>query len=281
MDFVLSEDNIKKIYFISGLPRSGNTLLSSILSQNPNIGSTGQSCIPDIFYSINQVEKNSARFLSWNDNNSLNNIYKNIFSNYYSNWKQDYIIERSDWIIPNNYEILKNHCPNEIKIVILVRDVLEIIRSFVKLGRSHPRLFLNQDAGVMFNIDFKDVNDEQRIQTLMHEDGYVWTILKSIERIIRHKFPNVLFVEYDDLVSNTEKTIEQIYKFYNIPLFQHTYTNLKQLSVNSVKYDDYVYGGPLHEIHTEGIKKNHNPVVLPEHVVKKYSNLEIWRNNIP
>ncbi len=276
---VLSEVFIKKIYFISGLPRSGNTLLSSILAQNPNIGATGQSCLPDIFYSINQVEKESARFLSWSDCSSLDNIYKNIFNNYYSSWKQDYIIERSDWIIPSNYEILKKYCPNEIKIVILVRDILDIIKSFVNLGRQYPRFFLNQDAGKYFNIDFNLVNDQQRIDTLMHEEGYVMTILKSIERIIKHKFPNILFIQYDRLINNPINTIYQIYSFYNIPFFQHSFNNLKQLNGNNVNYNDYVYGGPLHEIATSKVERINNPVVLPQHIIEKYSNLETWKEN--
>ncbi len=278
MVFVLSEVYIKKIYFISGLPRSGNTLLSSILAQNPSIGATGQSCLPDIFYSINKVEKDSARFLSWGDHNSLNNIYKNIFNNYYSNWKQDYIIERSDWIIPNNYETLKTYCPNEIKIVILVRDILDIIKSFVNLGRQYPRFFLNQDAGLYFNIDFNLVNDHQRIETLMHKDGYVQTIWNSINRIVKHKFNNVLFIEYNDLVNDPSSTLKQIYSFYDIPHFEHSFVNLKQLDVNNVKYDDHVYGGPLHEIATDKISMIENPVMLPQEVIEKYSNLEVWRN---
>tara|TARA_B100001094_G_C18131979_1_gene772800 strand:- start:403 stop:528 length:126 start_codon:yes stop_codon:yes gene_type:complete len=41
---------MKKIFFISGLPRSGNTLLSSLLNQNPDITVSGQSIIPEIFF---------------------------------------------------------------------------------------------------------------------------------------------------------------------------------------------------------------------------------------
>jgi len=129
---------MKKIYFISGFPRAGNTLLSSILSQNPLIGATGQSFLPDIFYAIKNAQMNSPRYNSWRDNSSLENIFHNIFHNYYQNWDKDYIIERADWMTPYNINVLQQYCPNEIKIVLLVRDVLDVIKSFIKVSLLHP-----------------------------------------------------------------------------------------------------------------------------------------------
>ena len=41
---------MKNIFFLSGLPRAGNTLLSSILNQNKNIACTANSILPNILY---------------------------------------------------------------------------------------------------------------------------------------------------------------------------------------------------------------------------------------
>ena len=49
---------MKKVYFISGFPRAGNTLLSSILNQNPNISATGKSFLPDMFYILKDFQNN-------------------------------------------------------------------------------------------------------------------------------------------------------------------------------------------------------------------------------
>ena len=40
---------MKKIFFLVGMPRAGNTLLSSILNQNPDIAVTPNTS-PSIFY---------------------------------------------------------------------------------------------------------------------------------------------------------------------------------------------------------------------------------------
>ena len=43
---------MKEIFFLEGLPRAGNTLLGSILNQNPDIAVTANSITPDILYNI-------------------------------------------------------------------------------------------------------------------------------------------------------------------------------------------------------------------------------------
>jgi hypothetical protein len=57
---------VKQYFFISGLPRSGNTLLASILNENENILATGQSIFPSIFYDLQYLGikyKNILKFL--------------------------------------------------------------------------------------------------------------------------------------------------------------------------------------------------------------------------
>jgi len=46
--------NMRKIFFLVGLPRAGNTLLGSILNQNPDIAVTANSITPDILYALYQ-----------------------------------------------------------------------------------------------------------------------------------------------------------------------------------------------------------------------------------
>ena len=55
---------MKTIYFLCGLPRCGNTLLSSILNQNPNVTATQKSIVTDVI--------NTDVFAPWVNN--LKNI---------------------------------------------------------------------------------------------------------------------------------------------------------------------------------------------------------------
>ena len=86
----------KKIYTLAGFTRSGNTLLSCILNQNPFVQATGHSFIPDIFYALSKVKK-SPIYLNFPDSKSYNNVMKNIISNYYKDWNADYIKRGLDY----------------------------------------------------------------------------------------------------------------------------------------------------------------------------------------
>ena len=138
----------KKIYTLSGFPRSGNTLLASILNQNPLVQTTGHSIIPEMLYVLENVKK-SPVYLTFPDSKSYNNVMKNIISNYYKDWKADYIIERGDWFTPFNFNMFKKYAPNEIKTVILVRNIIDIIKSYLKLCENNPLFYIN----IQYNSD--------------------------------------------------------------------------------------------------------------------------------
>ena len=89
----------KKIYFISGFPRAGNTVLASILNQNKKIKTTAHSLLPDIIYTLDKL-KEKPIYKNFPDEKSFNNLIENTFNNYYKDWDCEYVIERGDWITP-------------------------------------------------------------------------------------------------------------------------------------------------------------------------------------
>ena len=57
---------------------------------------------------------------------------------------------------------------------------------------------------------------------LMKDDGAIAIELKAIQNSFNYK-DLCCYVKYDDLVSNTEQCINDVYKFLNIPSFQHKF----------------------------------------------------------
>ena len=94
----------KKYYFLSGLPRAGNTLLGSILNQNKSISMTANSTVCEMLYRIESIKYQIPAFVNFPDSKSFDNVSKNILKNYYSEWKSRYIIDRSCWGTPENLE---------------------------------------------------------------------------------------------------------------------------------------------------------------------------------
>jgi len=83
----------KKLFFLVGLPRSGNTLFTSIINQNPEIAATPNSITLEIMKDLFLL-KNTDVFLNYPDHRSLDNVLDSVYGNYYKDWPQRISIDR-------------------------------------------------------------------------------------------------------------------------------------------------------------------------------------------
>jgi|TARA_R110001606_G_scaffold273333_1_gene421833 hypothetical protein len=271
---------MKKIYFISGFPRAGNTVLASILNQNPKIKTTALSILPEVILQLDNIKKTHL-YKNFPDEKSFDNLIENTFTNYYDQWDAEYIIERGEWITPYNLHLLQKYFKNnEIKIVILVRDILDILASILEVCKNNPEFYINKEyedsdkSTVIFG------PEEEKAEIIMHKNSYVYSILYSINHLLKEDiFKNYIFVEYDDLVSKPEDTLKNIYSFLDIKHFKHDFDNIKLFKANGVEYDDTIFGGDMHTITTGKIKKHTSNPIVSQRVINKYSGLEMWRKS--
>ena len=156
---------MKEYYFLTGLPRTGNTLLGSLINQNPKISLTANTLVTDIIYQL-YLLKDYNIYKNFPDEQSLNTVIKNIFNNYYKNWKAKFIIDRGFWGTPTNLELLKSIIKKP-KFIILYRPVLECLASFIKIE--------------------KPINVEARCHDLMEINGLIGKSLWSVKNVIKEK----------------------------------------------------------------------------------------------
>lgn len=247
----------KKIYYLAGLPRAGNTLLSSILNQNPKVKVSPNSLLGSITYSIFLLKQNSI-FENFPDHKTVDNLIKKIFEHYYDNTEAEIIFERSCWGTVPNLKLLKNYFEPNPKFLLLNRPIVEIVASFIKV----------QKRGDAENV----------VKTLMNEkNGKLIQDIRSARNIVKTK-QNYLMIEYDDLVNKTKESIDKIYKHFDLPKFEHNFSNLKQYSFNNTQYNDDVLDFDLHTIRTDKIKKQEYKVsdYLNEELITKLKGYNIY-----
>ena len=93
-----------------GAPRSGNTVISSVLNQNSKICLTAQSPLCSTLYELERLKSRGdvGNIIgNFPDYKSYNNIIKNLFDNYYSDWEQEIIFDRCPWGNPSHLKLLK------------------------------------------------------------------------------------------------------------------------------------------------------------------------------
>jgi sulfotransferase len=263
----------KKYYFLSGLPRSGSTLLSSILNQNPKIYSGPGSPVVDLMFGAETFLRKCEQLRAYPNDNFIQTHISSIIKDFYKDIEKEVIIDKSRaW--PNNINLIQKYITDDVKIICTVRDIKEILTSFIKINKEGLS-FIDQNLIT----EKKDLTTENRCDHLMSDDGVVSNSLGSIYKCFERKEEkNLLFVEYNDLIENSEKTFEKIYNFLNMDYFNHNFENILQ----KFNINDDVYGlKNMHDVYKK-IKKsttaNEVENILTERVIQKCKGLEFWRN---
>ena len=97
---------MKKYFFLGGLPRSGNTLLSTILNQNPDLKVSSNSFLTEHIFDTYHLRL-TEKYQNFPDIRSLDSLVASCFDAYYQNWDAKYIIDRGPWGTPFNIQLLE------------------------------------------------------------------------------------------------------------------------------------------------------------------------------
>ena len=131
----------RKLFFLVALPRSGNTLFTSIINQNSEIACTANSVTLEIMKNIFLI-KMTDTFQNFPDHRSLDNVLDNVYDLYYKDWPQKIIIDRGPVMTsgnPGNFELMQKHFKHGFKCIILLRDLMDVFASYMQWYTENPR----------------------------------------------------------------------------------------------------------------------------------------------
>ena len=261
-----------KYYFLSGIPRAGNTILSSILNQNKDIGVSANSIVAETLYKLDEWKKSDVAFNNFPDEKSYECMMASILPSYYSQWNQTYIIDRGTWGTPDNFSLLQRFCPNSIKIVCLVRDIEDVFRSWIDWSNRNPDNYINRITN--------NGSIEEKFDYLFHPHNQIVKSILSVYTLMQRdpNGENHIIVDYDDIINDPKKEIDKIYQFLDIPSYTHNFKKIKQFKINNVNYDDSSLGRDLHTLHSNSISKRSYHIDVPQHLINKCKDLNVWSN---
>ena len=252
----------KQLFFLVAQPRSGNTLFTSIINQNPEIACTPNSITLEIMKDLFLLKETDV-FQNYPDHKSLDNVLDVVYDNYYKDWPQPIIIDRGPVMTEGNLYLMQKHFKRSFKCIILLRDTMDVLASYMKWYTENPDAFVNKLANT----------DEEKLSIVMNKEGAVAKDLEAIKNSYNYK-DMCHYVKYDDLVSQPEQEIRKVYQFMNLPYFNHRFQDLQQVEVNGMKYDDTVLGKNMHNIRST-VEKVPNPYIdkIPERIRQKYEHI--------
>ena len=260
-------------YFMAGLPRAGSTLLKSIIDQNPNIHTQPVTPIMELMYHNELYFTTSEQYIGYPNPEGAFNLVNSLIENYYFKVEKPIIIDHNRaW--SNNIERIKTYINPNPKIICPVRDITEILTSFITMihRNSDEISFIDEE---LIKGGFT-VDDDNRCQYLMSDEGIVEQALwAQSQAFIRNETKYLLMVEYDDIVNTPQETMDRIYNFLEIDGYKHDFNHVKNNHRESEKQWKLK---DMHHVRNKVQKISKKPEdVLSPFILNKYSKLEYWK----
>lgn len=262
----------KNYHFISGMPRSGSTLLCCILNQNPRFHASNTSGILDIIFSVRNQWGNTVEFQANKNEEAKRRVLFGILESFYSNIDKPVIFDKSRGWLPY-IEMAEILLGREIKILVPVRDMRDILASFEKLYRNTiPTHQVDNERENYF--DWQTVDG--RCKILTNKDQPVGLAYNRIKDALQRGFDNrMMFVHYEHLTVSPKRAMQSVYEFLDEDYYEHDFDNVEQTVTEIDKV--YGFGDGLHSIRQQ-VKPQQSQwlEILGMQVASKYQGTELW-----
>lgn len=255
-----------KFHFISGLPRSGSTMLAAILRQNPRFHAGMTSPVGSLFSGLIEAmsaDKEGSDFIT-DDQRKL--ILRGVFENYYAPFDQEVIVDTNRlWC--SCLHTLLSIFPDS-KVVACVRNPAWIMDSVERLVRKNQ-----YQNSRMFNNHNERMTVYSRCDALAQPGRFVGFPYYALKQAyFSAEAEHMLLVDYDLLCSEPKQTLKLIYGFLGEEFFKHDFENL-EYSADS--FDQRLGMKGLHEV-KRSVSLRHRDTILPPDLFQRFAGQEFW-----
>jgi len=255
------------IHFISGLPRSGSTLLSAILRQNPRFHAMMTSPVGGIYITMLEAvsRKNEAAvFISPQQKRDL---LAGVFRNYYQTIDREVAFD-TNRIWCSKMPALSQLFPSA-KLICCVRHVPWIMDSVERLVRRNAfdlsGMFGYEGGGTVYT----------RVNRLAGGDGMVGYALDCLREAFYGGWADrMILLTYEALTRDPAGAMAALYAFIGEPPFAHDFANVEY------RADDFdaALGSPgLHTVRRE-VAFEERQTILPPDLFRRFENDAFWMN---
>jgi sulfotransferase len=254
------------LHFISGLPRSGSTLLSAILRQNPRFSAAMTSPVAALVGTLHP-KMSGGEFDVFFDNAKRAAILRGIFESYYPGTLENNVVFDTNRSWTGRAALLTELYP-QARIICCVREIGWIIDSIERMLTKNPvqlsRMFNFQPGASVY----------ARMENLMNSDtgliGLSWANLR--EAWFGESAGRLIFVPYDHLVKAPKRTLDLLYAELGEQPFAHDFDNVVY---EEPDYDGAIGMPGLHTVRRKVEYQARKPCIPPD-IFAKYATAHFW-----
>jgi sulfotransferase len=255
-------------HFISGLPRSGSTMLSALLRQNPRFHAGVTSPLASLVSSVLDKVSVGSEWGPQVDVDRRRALLHGLFDSYYAQVENEVIFDTNrSWTA--KLPVLLDLFPSA-RIIACVRNVAWIMDSIERLYQANP-----YENTRLYSSDAERSSVYSRLEALAQRNrmvGLAYSALK--EAYYGAHGRSMLVVEYDLLSQRPAEVVPLIYRFLGEQPFAHDYDNLV---FDTPAYDEGLGLKGLHKVR-ERVSFERRETILPPDLFDQYARLSFWRD---
>jgi sulfotransferase len=259
---------LRPVHFISGLPRSGSTLLAGLLRQNPRFHAGMSGPVGGLFNTLQGEMSGRNEYSVFITDAQRRRLLQGLFDNYYGEEFSAEVAFDTNRIWCSKLRILKELFPTA-KVIACVRHMPWIIDSIEQLVRKNAlqpsAIFNYQPGGTVYS----------RSEGLANGDGMVGFAYNALkEAYYSEDTANLMLLQYETLVSDPAAAMKAIYEFTGETAFTHDFDNV---SYDADEFDTRAGTPGLHTVRRK-IAVRERTSVLPPDVFRRFENDAFWRD---
>lgn len=225
-------------HFLTGLPRSGSTVLASILNQNPEIYVTPTSPMLNVSVAMQKAWKDDPTVKANYYEEQARNLTKAILPAYWQHRPESIIIDKGrGWA--KNMPTASALFGYPMKAVSVERDLPSIMASWLTLLKKNPNNFAERNVKMK---GFKPTDENLMAEMWFH---MVQECMEGKAQLRKDAVGQFIVINYDDLITNPNNELLKITEFLNLPEWNYQFDNI----INDTNDDDLVAWG-LDGLHT-------------------------------
>ncbi|WP_199099295.1 sulfotransferase [Dyella sp. ASV21] len=264
----------RKFHFISGLPRSGSTLLAAILNQNPRFRAGMTSPLADIM-GVVMAEASSKNDFSFDVSNEQRvALLRGLVENFYSVQADAGAVFDTSRLWCSRMQLLNTLFPG-VKVIACVRQLGWVLDSMERLVQRQP-----VSVSKVFRFD-TNTTVYSRVEALTDPRGMVGFAYQATKEAFYGQYArnHLLMLTYESLAADPATAMRAVYQFLGEPWFEHDFDHIEY---NADEFDARVGMPGLHSVRPKVQSIERQPI-LPREIFGRFANEAFWadpRNNV-
>ncbi|WP_308911514.1 sulfotransferase family protein [Pseudokordiimonas caeni] len=260
----------QKLHFISGLPRSGSTLLSALLRQNPRFHASMSSALAPLVSANLNIMGSGTEVSLLLEESQRPAILKAVVAAFCRTTTDREIFFDTNRQWTARMPLLADMFPDA-KVIACVRDVPWVMDSLERMFRKDP-----YENTRMFGNDGERTTVYSRTEALARHNrlvGLAWTSLK--EAFYGEHSKRLLIVDYEILSRAPEKTLKLVYQFLGEDWYKDH--DFDKVTYDAPRFDEALGMKGLHTVRPK-VEFKARKTILPPDLFRKFEGMDFWKD---